>query len=185
METGTSATPQTESEQEVLVDLLNRTEELFLRALENVSAGQSSFKTAAERWSIAEIAEHAVCVEEMLLQLLGSAKSSTEETNRVIDDKIHRFAASRARVVPAPEGAHPRGRFSGLADSAANFRQIRQKSRQYVQETSPKLRNLRVQHPVAGNIDAYQCLLLLAYHPQRHIGQIDEIKSHPAYPRHG
>src|SRR5271154_5109450 len=183
METGMPASSPTNSEQEALVDLLNRTEQLFLAALENVSSEQACFKTAPDRWSIAGIAEHAGCVEELLLQLLSSATPSTEETNRVIDEKIHRFAASRARVAPAPEGAHPRGRFPGLADSAAHFRQVRQKSYQYVQQTAPKLRALRVQHPVAGNIDAYQCLLLLAYHPQRHIGQIEEIKSHPDFPR--
>jgi len=185
METGTSATPQTNSELQALLDLLNRTEQLFLSALENVSAEQACFKTAPERWSIAGIAEHAVSVEELLHQLLGSATPSTEETNSVIDEKIHRFAASRTRVVPSPEGAHPRGRFPGLADSAAEFRQVRQKSRQYAQQNAPNLRALRVRHPVAGNIDAYQCLLLLAYHPQRHIGQIDEIKSHADYPRNG
>jgi uncharacterized damage-inducible protein DinB len=182
METGIPETAQTKSEQEALVDLLHRTEELFLRALENISPGQAEFKTVLDRWSIAGIAEHVVCVEEFLLDLLSSARPSTEETNRVIDEKIHRFAASRTRVVPAPRGVHPSGRFADLADSAAHFREVRQKTHRYVQQTGTKLRALYVQHSVAGNIDAYQCLLLLAYHPVRHVGQIDEIKAHPDYP---
>ena len=184
METGIPETAQTKSEQEALVDLLHRTEELFLLALENISADQACFKTAPDRWSIAGIAEHVVSVEEFLLELLRSATPSTDESNRVIDGKIHRFAASRTRVVRAPQSVHPCGRFADLADSAAHFREVRQRSYLYVQQTAANSRGLRVQHPVAGNIDAYQCLLLLAYHPVRHIGQIDEIKAHPDYP-HG
>jgi hypothetical protein len=183
METGTPATAQTKSEQEALIDLLHRTEKLFHGALENVSAEQSRFTTAADRWSIAGIAEHVVCVEEFLLVLLSTAEPSTQETDRAMDERIHRYAPSRSRAVPAPEGVHPSGRFADLADSFAHFRAIREKSRHYLQETAPKLRALRLNHPVAGNIDAYQCMLILAYHPQRHIGQIDEIKSHPDYPR--
>jgi DinB family protein len=182
METGIPMTAQTKSEQEVLVDLLHRTEALFLLALENISADQACFKTAPDRWSIAGIAEHVVSVEEFLLLLLSSAEPSTQEIDHKMDERIHRWAANRTRVVPAPEGVHPCGRFADLADSAAHFREVRQKTHRYVQQTAANVRGLRVQHPVAGNIDAYQCLLLLAYHPQRHIGQIEEIKSRPDFP---
>ena len=32
-------------------------------------------------------------------------------------------------------------------------------------------------HPVAGPLDAYQCLLLMCAHPQRHVGQIAELRT--------
>jgi hypothetical protein len=174
---------QHDAELKNLIDLLYRTEKDFLGALEGVSAQQCAFRTATGRWTIEEIAEHIVLVEELLQELLTSAAVSTEEPNRGFDEKIHRHAPSRARVVEAPERVRPRGRFANMAESAANFRQIRCKTHQIVQETSTKLRQSRVNHPVAGVIDSYQCLLLLAYHPQRHIGQLDEIKAHADYPR--
>jgi hypothetical protein len=38
-------------------------------------------------------------------------------------------------------------------------------------------------HPAAGSIDVYQNLLIMAYHPERHAKQIEEVKSSEGYPK--
>src|SRR6266849_2757079 len=83
----------------------------------------------------------------------------------------------------APEGVRPRGRFRDLAEAAAYFSDARRKTFEFVEQAQAGLRRLRVVHPVAGNIDAYQNALIMAYHPERHAAQIAEIKTGAAYPK--
>jgi hypothetical protein len=171
------------SERAILLELLRRTELLYLATLENVSSAQAAFKAAPQRWSILETAEHVAATEEFLLALTTAASPSTVESDPRMDERIHRFAVDRQRTFVAPEGVCPCGRFGGIAEAAAAFRRARQKTVQYVHETQADLRRLRVLHPAAGSIDVYQNLLIGAYHPERHAKQVQEIKSTEAYPK--
>jgi len=173
---------QANSERKSLLHLLRRTESLYLAKLENVSPEQAAFKPGPDRWSITEIAEHVAIAEEFMYKLAAGASRSTEESDRRIDERIHRLAADRGRAFPAPENVCPCGRFGGVAKSTAAFRAARQKTIEYVEQTLPDLRRLRVMHPT-GNIDVYQNLLIGAYHPERHAKQIEEVKSSPGYPK--
>jgi hypothetical protein len=174
---------ETRSEREILLELLRRTEFLYLATLENVSSAQATFKAAPQRWSILETAEHVAATEEFLLALTTAASPSTEESDPQMDERIHRFAADRRRTFVAPQGVCPRGRFDSIVEAVVSFRRARHKTVEYVHETQANLRRLRVMHPATGSIDVYQNLLIGAYHPERHAQQVEEIKSSEAYPK--
>jgi hypothetical protein len=177
-----SPAAQTNSERESLLQLLRRTEALYLATLESVSPVQAAFKPSPERWSIAEVAEHVAVAEEFMYKLAAGASPSTEESNRRTDEKIHRLAADRGRAYPAPKDVCPRGRFGSVAEAIAAFRRARQKTIEYAEQARSDLRQLRVTHPT-GKIDVYQNLLIGAYHPERHAKQIEEIKTSAGYPK--
>jgi hypothetical protein len=82
----------------------------------------------------------------------------------------------------APAGAHPRRRFATLAEAAAFFERCRSETIELVERSRGELRRLAVSHPLAGEIDGYQCALLMMAHPERHALQVREIKSQPGYP---
>lgn len=176
-----SPATQTNSERAGLLQLLRRTGPLYLATLENVSPAQAAFKPAPERWSIVEIAEHVAMAEEFMQKLAAAASPSTDRSDRRIDDRIHRFAADRARAFRAPEDVCPRGRFGSIEECAAAFRLARQRTIEYVERTPSDFRKLHVMHPT-GNIDVFQNLLIGAYHPERHAKQIEEVKATEAYP---
>jgi hypothetical protein len=178
-----SPATETSSERERLLQLLQRTSALYLATLENVSPEQAAFKPGPERWSICEIAEHIAATEEFLHALAMAASPSIAESDPLMDDRIHRFAADRRRTFVAPQGVCPCGRFSSVREATAAFLRARQETVEYVQQTQADLRRLRVMHPAAGSIDVYQNLLIGAYHPERHAKQIEETKSSEAYPK--
>ncbi len=179
----TVAAEQSNPECEFLVQLLRRSQSTYLNALENVSPAQAAYKPGSERWSIAEVAEHVAATEQYMLKLIKNASPSTEESDPRMDERIHRGGADRTRTFTAPEGVRPRGRFRDLAEAAAYFSDARRKTFEFVEQAQAGLRRLRVVHPVAGNIDAYQNALIMAYHPERHAAQIAEIKTGAAYPK--
>jgi DinB family protein len=178
-----SPAAQTDTERKSLLQLLRRTEMLYLATLEGVSPAQAVFKPGPDRWSIAEIAEHVAAAEEFIYKLATAASPSKEQSDPQMDEKIHRGAADRRRTFVAPERVRPYGRFDSIAQAAAAFSAALQKTIVYVEQSRDDLRRLRLMHPAAGSIDVYQNLLIMAYHPERHAKQIEEVKSSEGYPK--
>jgi hypothetical protein len=157
----------------------------LFQALRGVSAVQSNFKPASDRWSIAECVEHVALTEEVLLKMLVSGAAHPIGVS-LTPDKDGRMAAAvvdRSRRFQAPDVIRPSGRFASLSAAWEQFEKSRRVSVAYARECPNDLRGLFTMHPLLGQIDCYRCLLLLALHPARHAAQIEEIKQHPGYPK--
>jgi len=53
----------------------------------------------------------------------------------------------------------------------------------YVSTTNDDLRDHMGPHPVLGPLDAYQWILLISAHSERHTKQIEEVKADPNFPK--
>lgn len=174
----------TEAERDSLVELFRQCQKLLGAELVGASEAQLDFRPAPDCWSMRQIAEHVAVVEEMLYARFASARPSSEPSNRLFDEKIHRAAPNRTRAVAAPEGAHPTGRFPTPAAALEHLRAVRAKAMAYAADPARDLRGLQIVHPAVGTpIDMFQFLLIMAYHPRRHAGQIAEMKGHPSFPQ--
>ena len=160
-----------------LVERLEQSRDAFLRALEGVSEEQARTKPPGGGWSILECVEHVAVAEWGMLRMTQRAPDGDAPTDLERDARILKNGADRSRKTQSPEVALPTGRYATLAEAAGHFSQNREKTLAYVRETTDDLRKKQMQHPVAGPLDAYQCLLLMCAHPERHIGQIAELKS--------
>ena len=63
------------------------------------------------------------------------------------------------------------------------FTESRDKTIEFIRTTQEDLRSHTLPHPVMKTLDAYQWVLLLSAHSQRHTAQIDEVKSHANFPK--
>jgi hypothetical protein len=63
------------------------------------------------------------------------------------------------------------------------FKQHRDRTIAYIASTPDELRNHILKHPVFGDLDAYQWLLFLAAHCERHILQLNEVKADANFPK--
>jgi hypothetical protein len=61
----------TKEERDRAVDYLKQTQKEFLAAIEGLSDAQWKFKSAPDRWSIAEVAEHIAVTEDTIWQLVS------------------------------------------------------------------------------------------------------------------
>ena len=165
----------------------------------NVTAGLSEaqwrFKPAADRWSIAEILEHMVLVQERVFgrvtdMLPQSPAPPPDRDHQQIDRIVLEKIPDRSNKAKAPEFLEPTGQLhpsDALERMDANYRRLVE----YVQ-SAPGLREHIVDAPplrVVTNgayttMDGYQWALTVARHDERHAQQIQEVKQHPAYPRH-
>lgn len=174
----------TEQERSEVLERLRTTQESLLRCLQGVSPGQLAFRPGADRWSIAEIAEHLVLMEGSTLPLLKHmlATAHSEEPAPRKDESIVRVIRNRARKAQAPEAMLPAGRYDSVEQIESMFRRLRGGVLRYVETCNDDLRGHVYPHPAVGELDGYQWLLFVNAHVERHMLQIEEVKKSAGYP---
>jgi DinB superfamily len=175
----------TSSERAFILKNLEDGRDSFLRSIAGLSEAQLHFKPQPDRWSIAECIEHIVLAEDTMY--VRATNGAVNPNGLALDpEKDERFTAAvvaRRRKVVAPEAVRPAGRFTSTEEACRQFLEHRERAIAYARECSEDVRHLFAVHPLLGEIDCYQFLLLLAVHPARHAAQIEEIKSDPAFPK--
>jgi hypothetical protein len=74
----------------------------------------------------------------------------------------------------------PKGQTIEIRNALDSFRKLHSMMLDYARTTDQDLRGHVVQD---WGVDAYQCLLEISTHTQRHILQIREIKADPGFPK--
>ena len=178
----------TEHERARVVQLLGRTRDAFLAAVECVTDDQWCFRPIPEGWSIGLIAEHLGLVERGLFgrveQALRSATHPEWQTATGGKDAvIETMLADRNARKDAPDAVVPTGTVA-RHDALQIFQQRRAQSLAFAETTTAPLRAHAVDHhrPTVGTLNAYQWLLYIPLHNQRHIRQISGIKAATGYP---
>ena len=181
--------PLTAEERDAALKSLQATHDAFLQSIAGLSEKQWSFKPAPDRWSVAEVSEHIAVSESMIFGLVQSkfmAGPATPEKRaevKVTDEVILAKVPDRSHKAQAPEFLKPTGRFADRAAVAKAFEDARKNTMQYVKTTQEDLRDHFGQHPLLGTIDAYQWILLISTHTERHTKQIEEVKADPNFPK--
>jgi hypothetical protein len=181
--------PLTSAERDAALKSLQATHNAFLQAIAGLSEKQWTFKPAPDRWSVAEVSEHIAVSESMILGLVQSkfmAGPATPEKRaevKVTDEVILARVPDRSRKAQAPEFLKPTGRFADRAAVTKAFEDARKNTMEYVKTTQDDLRDHFGPHPMLGTMDAYQWILLISAHSERHTKQIEEVKADPNFPK--
>jgi hypothetical protein len=193
------------------VQYLRETRQQLLDSVSGLSEAQMKFKAAPDKWSVAEIVEHLVNAENAVFSVTQQivktplhAELQTLVKERVMkspvppipdagpgtnglfikDQTVILTVTNRAtRRFQAPEPVAPRGKLTAKADLLAAFDKARTRTINYLETTNEDLRGHMAEHWVLGVLDAYQWLLFVTAHSERHLAQLNEVKAHPNFPR--
>lgn len=179
------AQPMTSGERNYALSHFHATRKLFLDSIAGLTPAQWNYQPAPGRWSIAETAEHVVLTEDMLFghfkKLLAQPAGAPRKVTREEDEKILAWISDRGRRATAAAEVRPSGRWKSPEEAAREFKARRGRTIEYLIESSDDLRSrLRGGEP---KMDAYQFLLVISGHTERHVAQINEVKASPGYPR--
>ena len=180
------AAPLEQGERDRAMSHLHATRKVFLDAIAGLSDAQWNFKPAADRWSIAECAEHIAVSDDSLFDLMRQTLKSPaalEKKSAVKDEFILQVVPDRSVKAKAPEFLQPKRRWPDRETLIAHFKQSRDRNIAYIQTTEDDLRSHFMDHPLLKTIDAYQVMLLLSAHCERHTAQIEEVKADSHYPK--
>lgn len=184
-----AARPLTPEERETALKSLQATRDAFLQSIAGLSEKQWTFKSAPDRWSVAEVAEHIAVSESAIFGLVQSkfmAGPATPEKRAEVkftDDQILARIPDRSHKAQAPEFLKPTGRWPNREQLTKAFESERKATMEYVKTTQDDLRDHFGPHPALGTLDAYQWILLISAHSERHTKQIEEVKADPNFPK--
>jgi len=183
----TTKTSLTKTERKFAITELKDSKKHLQKAVKGLSAAQLNFKASRESWSIAECTEHLALSETLIYDMLeGALKQPADPSRRaevkVTDDKLLSMIIDRSNKVKTQEPFKPTGKFGSQENTLKEFVDKRDSHIDFIRKTNEDLRNRYQQLPF-GIIDAYQILLLLSGHTERHIAQIEEVKADPNFPK--
>jgi hypothetical protein len=182
-----SAEPVSKADREFGMSALHASRKLFLDSVAGLSDAQLNFRPAPEKWSIAEVAEHVALSEQFIFQAVeGALKSPAREKMAdpgKMDEKVLAGVSDRSVKAKAPEPLRPQNKFKSSADAIAAFQSLRDTHIKYLSVTQDALREHFRKNSGLGDLDAYQWLLLMSAHTERHVAQINEVKASPDFPK--
>lgn len=176
----------TKADRDKLVDHLKKTEAAFLKSIDGVSDAQWAWKAAPDRWSVAEAAEH-ITMSEDLLRGMAEGTMKAPATPEILaktkgkEEMILKSIPDRSQKFKAPEPLVPKGSFASKAALIDAFKAARAKTLAIAGGTTD-LRAYAAAGGPMGEMDAYQTILFLSAHSERHTKQIDEVKATTGYP---
>jgi len=174
-----------------LVDSISQSRSALLKSVSGLSSDQLSFKPADGDWSINDILHHLALTDEANGKLASRALRHAEQRNTQLDTSpdasvlgcLDEAVASLTNVrAEAPEFVRPQSHVPA-ADSLARLAVSRGRMLGSVEQLSQyDLSQLKYPHPVLGDLDMYQWILIAGGHESRHVKQIKRIKAEPGFP---
>jgi len=160
----------------------------FLSYIENVNDAQWTWKAAPDRWSVGETAEHILLSEGALYGLMQRALASPanadwEAKTAAKTAFLERVMVDRSHKATAPEPIRPQG--LSKDEVIRRFKEARARTIAFAETTQIPIKEYTTEHPfpVFNTLNAYQWLLYIPLHNERHDQQIAEVKATPGYPK--
>jgi hypothetical protein len=187
--TAPAPTTLSAEERQAALNSLQSTHDAFLKSIAGLSEKQWRFKPAPDRWSVAEVSEHIAVSESMIFGMVESkvmtSPAAPEKRAEVAgkDEIVLTKVPDRSHKAQAPEFLKPTNRWATREEVTKAFEGSRKATMDYVRTTNDDLRDHFGPHPLLGSLDAYQWILLISAHSERHTKQIEEVKADPNFPK--
>jgi NhaP-type Na+/H+ and K+/H+ antiporter len=157
-------------------------------AIKGLSASQLTYKVSADKWSVQECVYHIAISEKTLWAMLEASMKAgpTPEKKKdlkVTDEQVIKMVEDRTNKKKTFSTLEPQNTPYKSYDEAMNdFKATRTAHIKYIKATSEDLRNHFVQMPF-GMLDCYQLCLMISSHTDRHVQQLNEVKTDAAFPK--
>lgn len=176
----------TEEERNFAVKELTQAKKQLLNVLDDLSDEQLNFKPSEADWSVAEGVEHLAISENAFHDMLAASLETAADPARraevkMEDEQLLTMIRDRTNKVKTSEPFEPSGKFGSYEETLGALLTKREEHIEYLKTTEDDLRNHYGQLPF-GTIDAYQMILFMSGHMDRHVAQMEEVINHEDFP---
>jgi hypothetical protein len=175
-----------------IVDRNAQGREKLLRSISELNETQLDHKSEGAAWSICDIVHHLALTDEanakLMSNLLKRARAESLAPDPSPDgSELHSADEVLARMeeprFKAPDRVAPQAHLP-VEESLARLKVSRERTLESIEELSSyDLSGLTFPHPFAGDLNAYQWMLMGGGHEFRHVEQIKRIKAQPDFPK--
>ena len=177
----------TADERKLGVDRLTQSYDHMVKVIAGLTPAQLNYKSSATSWSVAECAEHIAITESSIWGMVeGALKQPADPSKRgevkMTDDVLVNMMTDRSSKFKTQEMCEPKQKFGSFDGSVKEFKEKRKAHIEYIKSTKDDLRNRYAVAPF-GTIDAFQAVLFLAAHSERHTKQMEEVIASAGFPK--
>jgi uncharacterized damage-inducible protein DinB len=177
----------TQADRDRAMKYMESTKQGVLDATAGLSDAQWTFKPGPDRWSVAEVTEHIAAAEGYLRGMITDKVMTAPprpdgEDVKAIDEMVLTMIPDRSHKAQAPEPLKPTNRFGSPQGSLKHFTESRAQTEDFLR-THDDLRAHAIDSPMEKKLDAYEWVLFIAAHSERHTKQILEVKADPNFPK--
>jgi hypothetical protein len=183
-----SDTTLSKKERKFAKEHLKETKKDLVKTVSGLSAAQLSFKADSSRWSVEDCVKHIAMAEMGLWTAVQDGLSQPPNPEKraeikMTDEQLVKGIQDRSAKFQAPEPLQPKNTpFKSMSEALTSFKENRGKLISYIDDTQEDMRNHVINFPV-GMMDAYQLVLLISAHSNRHTQQIKEVMADPNFPK--
>jgi len=176
-----TAAPMTKIERQRLVAHLEMTQSWLVDEVAKLSNAQLHFRPAPGKWTVLDVVEHLKIAEPIYWKELKDAVKSepTDKKPPVSDMDILWYGIDRTDRQKTEARKEPKSTIK-LSEGLDAFKKLHDELLEYARTTDDDLRGHLLEKE---GTDAYQWLLGISTHLQRHILQIREVKADPKFPK--
>ena len=146
--------------------------------IENIDPSIMDKKPADGAWNIAEVLEHLVKVETGMARIIYSNKGEDTGRDRYLStEKIKKISDNREVKIKAPSFSIPTGDVGEYSTSLQLIRENRVNLKHAINSDKVNWLSATPPHPFAGQVGKRDWYDFLYFHMERHMVQINEIKS--------
>ena len=176
----------TQADRDKGVQYLEQTRDGVVASVKGLSDAQMNFKAAPDRWSVAQTLEHIALAEDFIFQnitdkIMKAPAGAANRDTAKIDAMVLAMIPDRSHKAQAPPPLVPTGHQTP-AENLDHFLKSRARTIAFLQST-PGLREHVADSPLGQPLDAYEWLLFISAHSERHTKQIEEVKADPNFPK--
>jgi hypothetical protein len=173
-----------------LTDAISRSRQSLLKHVDGLSDAQLGYKPDDGEWSLNDILHHLALTDEANGKLTSRALKHAHEKNVPPDPTpdasvlncLDAAVASLNTKAQAPDFVRPQSHLSA-PESLARLAASRERMLQSIEQLCVyDLTQLKYPHPVLGELDMYQWILIAGGHEGRHVAQIKRIKAESGFP---
>ena len=176
----------TQADKDKALAYLETTKKGVLDATKGLSEAQWNFKAAPDKWSVAQCAEHIAAAEDfirgMIVEKVMKAPAAPDRDVAKLDAGVMAMIPDRSTKAQAPEPLVPTNRFGSPEGSLKHFVESRGTTEDFLKKI-PDLRAHAADSPLGSKLDAYEWVLFIAAHSERHTKQILEVKADANFPK--
>jgi uncharacterized damage-inducible protein DinB len=175
-----------------LVDALAGMRQALFDSVSGLSEAQLDYKPDGGEWAISDILHHLALTDEANMKLMGRSLKQAdaagvppdptpdESVLNCLDAYADTLRNTRAQ---APEFVRPQSR-QPVPDSIARLEASREKIMASIEKLGQyDLSLVKFPHPLLGELNLYQWIMIAGGHERRHTAQIGRIKSQPGFPQ--
>lgn len=180
------STELTKAERKFAVDHLNKTRADLIAAVQGLSDAQLNYKPAPDRWSVLECVQHITLASQGIYEFMQQTLKTPNDSawkSTVTDEGFIKNVEDRSHKAQAAEPLKPsHSTYKDLASTLKAFNDERDSLINYVNTNQDDLRS-HIGNLGFAKVDAYQIILLISAHTNRHTQQLNEVKANAGFPK--